>query len=52
DDETTMNIINAMSQETWRKRRARLHLFNKYLNEKKLELSDILNQRADVVLAN
>ncbi|KAA6397633.1 MAG: hypothetical protein EZS28_006842 [Streblomastix strix] len=52
DSETIKNIINAIIHETWRKRHAGLHLFNKYLNEKKLELSDILNQRADVVLAN
>ncbi|KAA6374417.1 MAG: hypothetical protein EZS28_030054, partial [Streblomastix strix] len=38
--------------EIWRKKRAGLHIFSNYIFKKKLELPDILNKRADVILAN
>ncbi|KAA6364956.1 MAG: hypothetical protein EZS28_039516 [Streblomastix strix] len=52
NDEITMNLISAIRQETWRKRRAELHFFSNYFNEKKLELLDILYKIANVILAN
>ncbi|KAA6354152.1 MAG: hypothetical protein EZS28_050319 [Streblomastix strix] len=52
EDEAVSNIILSSSQETWRKRRAGLHLFQQYIVEKKLEVKQILTGKADVILAN
>ncbi|KAA6371802.1 MAG: hypothetical protein EZS28_032669 [Streblomastix strix] len=52
EDEAMSNIILSTSQETWRKRRAGLHLFSEYMEEKKLGIRNILTGRADVLQAN
>ncbi|KAA6378261.1 MAG: hypothetical protein EZS28_026213 [Streblomastix strix] len=51
-DEAVSNIILSSSQETLRKRRTGLHLFKWYIDDKKLEVKQILTGKEDVILAN
>ncbi|KAA6387790.1 MAG: hypothetical protein EZS28_016683 [Streblomastix strix] len=51
EDETLNNVIQSVSGETWRKRRAGLHLFLDNMNSKKLHIVDILHGRSDIILA-
>ncbi|KAA6355458.1 MAG: hypothetical protein EZS28_049014, partial [Streblomastix strix] len=51
DDGVLINIISSVCQETLRKKRARLHLFNDYMKEKNLCVKEILAGRVDVKLA-
>jgi hypothetical protein len=41
-----------MSAETWRKRRAGVHLLKEYMDEKDLSLDDIKEARPDVTMVN
>jgi hypothetical protein len=41
-----------MSFETWRKRRAGVHVLDDYFKEESLDLDKIKDLRADVVLVN
>ncbi|KAA6379997.1 MAG: hypothetical protein EZS28_024480 [Streblomastix strix] len=45
-------VIIAMSAETWRKRRAGVHLLKKYMIEKNLSLDDIKEAHPDVTMVN
>ncbi|KAA6377407.1 MAG: hypothetical protein EZS28_027067, partial [Streblomastix strix] len=46
------NVIESSSMETWRKRRAGLHVFCEYMEEKKVDLDEIFKARPDVILSN
>ncbi|KAA6355110.1 MAG: hypothetical protein EZS28_049363, partial [Streblomastix strix] len=52
EEHTVMNIINSLSPETWRKRRAGMHLFSNYVKEKQVPMEQIVSKKADVLLSN
>jgi hypothetical protein len=52
EGESVNNLIKSLSQETWRKRRAGLHLFNDYMLEKNINVETVLRGRAEVILSN
>ncbi|KAA6395487.1 MAG: hypothetical protein EZS28_008986 [Streblomastix strix] len=45
-------VIGSMSTETWRKRRAGIHILNDFLEEQKISLEQLRQMRADVTLVN
>ncbi|KAA6353118.1 MAG: hypothetical protein EZS28_051355, partial [Streblomastix strix] len=52
DGETVNNVIESSSMETWRTRRAGLHVFCMYMEEKKMDLNEVLKARQNIILSN